>query len=911
MELYSVRINGLPNPLGFDLDVPVCSWKVRSAMGERQTAAAIRVASDPDMSRVVYEKSGEDLDSTGAVLDLPLSPCTRYYYQVQVESNRGETATSPVRWFETAKLSEPWMAEWIAPEESFSGHPVLQTSFSLDNDVEKARLYICGLGLFEAFVNGEKAGDDFLAPFLNDYEEHVQYCTYDVTDLLKTENELTVFLGNGWYRGKFGLACATHYERPFALIAELRITYLDGSVRTVVTNPLWTCKESFLTFSDIYDGESQDYAGWNPHAEARPVRVVKAPAPLVARYSPTLCAMEELPVKELITTPAGETVLDFGQNFAGFVRCIQPVPAGVTLKLEFGELLQNGNFYHDNYRTAKSEFSYTSDGEARPIRPWFTFYGFRYVKVSGLETVDPSCFTGCVVYSKMDRTGTLHTGDERVNRLYENTVWGMKSNFLDLPTDCPQRDERLGWSGDALVFSRTAGFHMDTRAFYAKFLRDLRSDQKRHGGKVAMYLPNEFAGLYAGVWCDVGNFISNMLYRYYGSKELLAQNYPLMKDWSDFIHEEDVKRGERNLYDWGFQYGDWLALDGATEQSNMGRTDKFYVASMYYYASTQYTADAAKVLGLPEAAVYAERAEKIRAAILDEFFSASGRLCVDTQTGYLLALQFGVYKDKARIVDALRARVKQDCNRIKGGFVGATCMNRVLAENGLADLAYDFLFYEGFPGWLYEVKLGATTIWERWNSVLPDGTISGTSMNSMNHYSFGAVSEFLYRNAAGINEVLPGFRKARIEPQPDIRLGHLECSFDSAAGRYVVNWKILDDGSLSFHVEIPFGCTADVVLPEQPVQTLPAGIYNFECKTERDYRQLYTANTPFERLLQDPEAVAVLDQYLPGGSAGIDRNDAEAMAKGLAELRYKMALFRQPTESVDKAIAEIEAIRAS
>lgn len=902
MEIYAVKINGWNNPVGYDLEQILCSWKVRNAKGTRQTWAGIMVALDEDMTNVVYEKEG-CLCSMGELLEFCTVAYTRYFYRITVKSDAGETCHSSVQYFETGKKDGQLCAAWIGVA-GMDTHPEFRKIFTAKGSVEKARLYICGLGLFEAYINEKKAGEDLLAPFLNDYEEHYQYCTYDVTDSIKEENNLTVLLGDGWYRGHFGLGEPTHYERPLALIAELRIWYQDGSVETVGTDSSWQYCQGVTSLSDIYNGEIQDYLKQKEKAWKSAV-LIDAPGKLCERYSLPLSYRETFPVKEMIRTPAGETVLDFGQNFAGHVICTQEIPRGTTMTLEFGEILQNGNFYHENYRNAESKFVYISDGIHRRIRPRFTFFGFRYVKVSGIKNVDVSCFEGRAIYSEMDQTGYIQTGNDKINRLFANTMWGLKSNFLDLPTDCPQRDERLGWTGDAQVFCTTAGFHMDTRAFYHKFLRDLRSDQKRNDGGVAIYLPNAFRGLTAGIWSDAATFIPKMLYEYYGSKEMLRQHYPLMKDWVDYVYRKDCERGQKNLYDFGFQFGDWLALDGSTEQSMFGRTDNGYVCSMYYWASTRYVADAAEVLGLKEAEEYTQRAEKIKNAILEEYFTAIGRLSIDTQTGYLVALKFGIFKDKQRMIDGLINRLKKDLNRLKGGFVGSTIMNCVLAENGMTDKAYELLFYEGFPGWLYAVNLDATTIWERWNSVLPDGSISGSGMNSLNHYSYGSVVEFLYRYAAGIIPVKPGFQRAKIAPHPEIRLGYMECSYDSASGRYVSNWRIEEDGSLTFHIEIPFGCEAEVCLPEQEMRLLAAGNYDFRILTDKEYRVLYTADTSYERLFADERAVEILKKYVPDVYEGTDRRDAEAMSKSLQDSRVRASLFRMPTEPFDEAIKEI------
>ena len=907
MEIYAVKINGLNNPIGYDSEPAVLSWKVRCAQGKKLKNAIIQVSLQSDMTQVLWKKEGR-LNSLGEKLDFVQHPYTRYYVRVLVQSDAEEEAVSQVCFFETGKCADPWQAKWIGVRPG-DVHPEFQKQFSLNRSVRTARLYICGLGLFEASLNGEKIGSDHLAPFMNDYQEHLQYCTYDVTSQLQPENTLSVLLGDGWWRGHFGLGSPTHEERPLALIAELRIEYENGGNETICSDTSWQYRGSFTTLSDIYMGETQDYAHWEPK-EWKPAISVEAPGPFCSRYSPPLHDMEHISVKEVIHTPNGETVLDFGQNFAGHVVCTQYIPAGVTMTLEFGEILQNGNFYHDNCREAASVFTYVSDGVQRTIRPRFTFFGFRYVKVSGLEHVDATCFEGRALYSEMERIGFLETDHDKINRLYLNSLWGLKSNFLDMPTDCPQRDERLGWTGDAQVFCTTAGYHMDTRAFYGKFLRDLRTDQMRNQGGVAIYLPNAFPGLTAGVWSDVATFIPHMLYEYYGSDEQLRRDYPLMKDWVDYVYRADSARGKKDLYDFGFQFGDWLALDGSTEQSTFGRTDNGFVCSAYYYASTKYVAQAARTLGFEEAQEYENRAAAIREAILNEYFTATGRLAVDTQTGYLLALRFGLYRDKKRVLEGWQHRFKQDLYRLKGGFVGATTMNCVLSDNGLTDQAYDLLFYEGFPGWLYAVNLGATTIWERWNSVLPDGTISGTDMNSLNHYAYGSVVEFLYRYAAGIIPRAPGFQKACISPKPNIRLGSLKCSYDSASGKYVSDWRIEIDGSLTFHIEIPFGCEAEISLPEQETKILQAGEYDFHIETKKDYRALYTAATPYERLFSDPRAAGVLQKYVPDIWEGTNRKDAEAMSKSLADTRARAALFHHPTKQIDQAITAICAIRA-
>lgn len=903
MTIYAVKINGMTNPMGQLLENPEISWKIRDASGKEQTWAKVELAADEAFSAILWKTEGETLDSLGVKICTELSPRTRYFYRITITSDTGETAVSDPGWFETGKLTEPWTAAWIGIGEK-DIHPAFFKEFTTRKPVAQARLYICGLGLFEAYINGQKTGNDHLAPFINDYQEHFQYCSYDVTKSIRQTNRITVFLGKGWYMGRFGLTGKAAPDREFALIAELCLQYEDGTEEVIKTDESWKYHASPWELTDIYDGEVQN---WQVPAN-RPsysAKRIDAPGKLIERYSPPLTEQEILSVKEIIQTPTGETVLDFGQNFAGFVRCTQPIPAGVNMTLEFGEVLQNGNFYHDNYRSARSVFTYRSDGTQDTVEAHFTFFGFRYVKVSGLDQVDSTKFFGVVLHSQLERTGRLITGNRKINRLLENTWWGLRSNFVDMPTDCPQRDERLGWTGDTQVFAPTAGYLVDTRAFYSKFLRDLRSDQQRNKGKTAIFLPNEFPGLCASAWSDVATFLPRMLYQYYGNKSELARQYPLMRDWVDAVREMDRNRGEKHLWDFGFQFGDWLALDGATEQSVAGRTDTGFVSSCYYYASAAYTAEAATLLGHKEAGEYGHLAGEIRRAILREYFTSTGRLAVDTQTGYLLALRFGIYIDRERLVSGLQERIRKDCRRIKGGFVGATTMNTVLGDQGLLDLAYDLLFFEGFPGWLYAVNLGATTIWERWNSILLDGSISGTGMNSLNHYAYGSVVEFIYRHSAGIQPLSPGFRKAHLAPKPDARLGSVDCRYDSAAGRYVSRWSIREDGALQFHFEVPFGCSAVVALPEQQEFSVSAGCYDYTIQTKRNYRRIYTAGTPLEQMVDDPRVVEILERYMPGFIAGLDRTDIETMSGSLSASRSRAALFREPVEPFDKAINEI------
>lgn len=904
MKIIDTRINGIRNPIGFSYPYVKCSWKVADAVSIHQTNVKIRMSLDERFENLVTVKEGRELKSIGEKIEMSLEPCTRYYYRVEVTGESGEQAESETAWFETGKMDEAWEASFIGTDEKDLFHPVFFHDFAIEKEVMQARIYVTGLGLYEAYLNGTKIGEDLLAPFCNDYNEDIQYQTYDVTELLQENNRIEIATGNGWYKGRLGYdGDVAFFGDRFWAIAEIHIKYMDRTSIVIKTDENWMYRGSDIEMSDIYDGECYNRLLWDgKENKAKPV-VVDDEAPdrekLKERYSIPVIVKDRLPVKEVIHTPAGETVLDMGQNFTGYLEFQADLPKGVKVVLDFGEILQQGNFYNDNYRTAKAQFIYVSNGEKELVRPHFTYYGFRYVRVTGWpEEPDKAAFTGMAVYSDLDNTSKLETSSSLLNQLASNAAWGQRSNFLDMPTDCPQRDERLGWTGDAMVFAPTASFQMDTRAFYRKFLYDLRVDQKKHDGQIASYIPNMgHAPGGSSVWGDVATFLPMTLYHYYGDKDELEENYPLMKDWVDWIIAQDQEHGERHLWNFGFHFGDWLAQDGVTPQSMKGGTDDYFVASIYYYASVLKLAKAAGILEkTEERRRYCQKAEQIYKAILAEFFSPNGRLVIDTQTGYLISLRFGVYVNKERIIEGLKVRLKKDCYKIKGGFVGAPMMCQVLAENGMEDLAYYILFQEGFPGWMHCIKLGATTIWERWNSVLDDGSISGTGMNSLNHYAYGSVMEYVYRHIAGINETEPGFQSVHFAPQINSKLSYVNYSYDSVSGKYVSNWRINADRTVTVHFEVPFGCTAVALLPgtDGDEVTLEAGVFEKTYQPDRDYRKIYTMDTRLEELISDERAMEILKTELPIAYGLAMSGDPENLSLSLNELQFMFFMGFNP-----------------
>lgn len=930
MRIEDIKINGITNPVGFELDHLKVSWKVRESISKKAKNILIEVSKKADFSECIWKKDGIEPDSTGQEISIRIEPYIRYYCRITVTGDAGDEA-SGVAFFERGKGKKTWTGKFITTAEEDKFHPVFEKEFKVGKGIERARLYVTGVGLYEAYINGKKAGDDILAPFCNDYREKIQYQTYDVTDSLREEdgNDISIFCGNGWYKGRLGYDGASRcYGTRFAVIAELHIWYKDGSETVITTDDTWKYRGSDIEMSDLYDGEMLNRQLWmNKENTAKAVQLIEkdkgtlmgeihlTPAQLTERYSLPVIVKEKLPVQKVIHTPAGETVLDMGQNMVGFVEFDSDLPAGTKIILDFGEVLQNGNFYNDNYRTAKAKYEYISDGRKETVHPHFTFYGFRYVRVTGWNEEEKlSAFRGCVVYSDLETTTYFKSSSNQLNRLAKNCMWGQKSNFLDMPTDCPQRDERLGWTGDAQVFAPTACYNMDTRAFYHKFLKDLHIEQRKQNGAVPNFIPN-LGGLPGGssVWGDAATFMPMVLYQYYGDKNELKQNYSMMKEWVDWIIRSEEQNGNHNLWDFGFHFGDWLAQDGISAQSMKGGTDDTLVASLYYYASTGKVAEAAEILGYKlEAEYYHEKADKIRKAILDEFFAVNGRLAIDTQTAYLMCLNFGVYRDKNKVISGLKERLRKDCYKIKGGFVGATMLCQVLAQNGLEEIASYILFQEGFPGWMHCVNLGATTIWERWNSILDDGTISGTEMNSLNHYSYGSVMEYVYRYMAGIQEKQAGFGKVHFAPQLNNKLRFVEYSYDSVSGRYTSAWKINQDGTVTVRFEVPFGCSATAILPsvEESEKTLQGelnlepGVHEFCYKTKRDYRKAYTMNSRLEEMQNDPRAMEIFQRKMPLAVEKINSQDAENLNLSLNELQYMFFLGFNP-EMVQGAAAEL------
>lgn len=885
MKIYDCKVNHLTNPLGFRMTRTVFSWKVKEAQGKKQTEARIQAARDQDMKEIIADTGWDaDADSLGYKMELELQPRTRCYWTVSVRSDGGEEAVSEAQWFETGKRGEPWVGNWITCDSTEKRHPYFEKEILPKKAVRKARLYLCGLGLYEAFYRGTRIGEEYLTPYSNDYNEWVQYQTYDVTKQMQEGGTLSVLLGNGWYKARFGFHAHENkgfYGNEWKLIAELRLEYEDGTEEVIGTDESWTARRSRITFSNLYDGEWQDDT-----LEEMPIESVwlcEAPkGGLTDRMSLPVTVHEVLEPIELIHTPAGEQVFDLGQEITGLFTLKVHEPKGTKIHIQTGEILQQGNFYNENLRTAKSEYVYISDGEEHTLMPHFTFYGYRYVKVQGVSELKKENFRGIALYSSLERKGNLRTGHALVNRLIENIRWGLKDNFLDVPTDCPQRDERMGWTGDAQVFSATATYLKDTYAFYAKYLYDMAKEQSAMDGKVPDVVPSAGIDSTACVWGDAACIIPWNLYLFYGDKSILEDQFESMKSWVDYVRRVD---GDNHGWRYVFHYGDWLALDNLnqTAEQVMGGTDEEFIANLYYAVSAGLVADAAKVLGKEtEEQEYRKLSREQFDIVKKEYYSVTGRCCIKTQTALLLTLKYHLSDHEELVKSQLRKLFDDNGGKLRTGFVGTPLMCNILSDHGMDDIAYGLLLNEEYPGWLSEVKLGATTVWERWNSLLPDGTISGITMNSMNHYSYGAVAEWMFRHMAGINtmDAAPGLRRVSIQPVLNWELGMADASYDSASGTYRCAWKLTDPEHVELTVSVPFGAKAELHLPLAPksvmeekgnpmfgdvqegVCMLEAGEYSVSYRLIRSLKKKYDMDSTWQELFKNPVISRFLKEEL-------------------------------------------------
>lgn len=838
MYISRLRVNHKKNPLGFNLAKIHLSWEVKDVCGKWAVETRIIVSESSNMEKLVYDSGvQENYHENQMLVSFDLKPRTRYYWQVEVKDDKGDCAKSNPAWFETGKLQESWTAKWIGTEENEKRMPLLYKEFELKEKPESVRWHVCGLGLYEAYVNEKKAGREFLMPGYHCYDSFLEYQTLDVTELLSQgKNKIAVLLGEGWYKGRFGFDgdYRNLYGNQKKCIGELHIRYANGQEECIVTDSSWKAEESSICENGIYDGEHIDET---LEHKMLSVEEIEETRPLVERFNPKIHKVEEFqPVS--VKQEDEALLLDFGETVTGWVEITGAFETGQKVMMQYGEVLQKGRFYRDNLRTAKAEFTYVSKGKGENIRPHFTYYGFRYVKIKGLNPEKEYKFTAYRIMSDIERTGWVATDHDKVNHLLENTLRSQKCNFLDIPTDCPQRDERMGWTGDAGIFASTACFHMDSGSFFHHYMKNMQAEQEKCNGAIPFFVPRPkvkkeehtnpfYLDSGAAVWGDAATLIPWKLYQFYGDKAMLEEQYPVMKAWVDYEYERTKENEIPYLWQNDRQLGDWLALDNGNINNPIGKTDSGFIASVYHYWSTKMVKEAAESLGLEESKVYAEREKEIRNAILNYYFPDK-KFCLEyTQTACALLLYLKLYPEGERevITAKLAELLKKNNGHLNTGFVGTPILCMALSENGQNQLAYDLLLNEDYPGWLHEVNLGATTVWERWNSLEEDGSISGTGMNSLNHYAYGSIAEWIYRYMCGLNPSIGEAVKMTIYPMPDQRFKKAEGSWRSVFGKYVCAWNWKSEQEVVCNIEVPFNANARFILPDGTEEILDCGKY--------------------------------------------------------------------------------------
>jgi alpha-L-rhamnosidase len=884
-----VRVEHHRDALGIGVNRPRLSWIVETeTQGWHQAAYEIE-AYDPDGK--LRRQTGWVESDRSVLVDWPFeSLSSRERVTVRARAWGRDGAASD--WSEPVSIEmgllhpEDWSARFVGPDwyEDLSQPqpaPLLRREFDVRSGVQMARLYVTALGVYEAQLNGTVIGDHVMAPGWTSYKHRLRYQTFDVTDSLhEGRNALGALLGDGWFRGRlsFGGGRRNIYGDRLALLAQLEITYNDGTLERVGTDETWRAATGPILASDIYDGEIYDARlerrGWSganyDDRDWTPVRLIDWDlAALVAPTGPAVRRIDSIAPVSIITSPSGCTLLDFGQNLVGRLHLSLQGPAGHTVTLRHAEVLENGELGTRPLRTAKATDQYTLRGEGiETWEPRFTFHGFQYVQVEnwpGELRLDD--IRAVVCHSDMERTGWFECSDPLINRLHENVVWSMRGNFFDIPTDCPQRDERLGWTGDLQIFSPAASFLFDTSGFLASWLQDLAAEQRAVGGIVPAVVPNTIKGplLGAAAWGDAAVIVPWVLYQRYGDRAILASQFDSMRAWVDWI--ADIA-GEEYLWDEGFQFGDWLDPAAPPERPGEARTDRYLVATAYFARSAELLGLSARVLGLSTEEVhYLSLATKIREAFAKEYVTPAGRMLSDTQTAYTLAIEFGLLPDpqqRRHAAERLVELVRSNGYHIGTGFVGTPLICDALCNTGNDATAYRLLLQRECPSWLYPVTMGATTIWERWDSMLPNGSINPGEMTSFNHYALGAVADWLHRRVGGIAPADPGYRKIAIQPRPGGGLGQASARHLTPYGIAECAWAV-QDGKIEVKVVIPPNVTASVTLPGkdgQPIDVEPGTHHWSYVYHEPDTRQPLSIDSAIDEIIDDPDAWTAVTETL-------------------------------------------------
>lgn len=851
------------NPIGIDIAKPRLSWQIISdAANVKQTAFEIRVANSSegltkkDQLRWNSGKVESDQSVNVSYDGTGLKSMERVYWQVRIWDNKNKVSewSEPAYWEMGILEPQAWKASFISLKtgtETGKSRPCqyFRKEFSFTKKVKSARLYITSLGLYQVFLNGQKVSNDLFSPGWTSYNKRLQYQAYDVSPMISGKTSIGAILGDGWYRGSIGWGQNNYYGGQLALLLQLIIEYTDGTSELVTTDPSWKVTTGPILSSEIYHGETYDarleMPGWNKPGfddskwdEA--IIINHSKDILISSISNSVKAIQEIKPVKFFKTPKGENVFDMGQNMVGWVRLKVKGNKGDQITLKFAEVLdKEGNFYTENLRVARATDVYFLKGEGDEVfEPHFTFHGFRYVKIDGLSTTPGiDQITGVVIHSEMEPTGTFNCSDSLINLLQHNIQWGQKGNFLDIPTDCPQRDERLGWTGDAEVFAPTAAFNFNVATFYTKWMKDLAADQLSNG-KVPHVIPDVLHGDGgSAAWADASVIIPWTVYLSYGDSRILRDQYASMKAWVEYMRG---RAGDRDIWAKDFHFGDWLAYATTNSDYPGATTEKDLIATAYYYYSTSLLSKIAKILGNnPDEEMYATLADKIKSAFNKEFVTPNGRLVSHTQTAYVLALSFKMLPDE--LIPKAASYLADDVKKfghLTTGFVGTPLLCKTLSDYGYSDLAYMLLMNKSYPSWLYPVTKGATTIWERWDGQKPDGSFQDVGMNSFNHYAYGAIGAWLYSYVAGINidQDHPGYKHFFLSPHPGGALSRASAKLVTMYGSIVSSWR-LEGKTFIYEITIPVNTAATITLPQAKKEELTLNSKPIQPEVEKSVQQ--------------------------------------------------------------------------
>ncbi|KRE81377.1 family 78 glycoside hydrolase catalytic domain [Arthrobacter sp. Soil764] len=748
--------------------------------------------------------------------------------------------------------STPWQAAMITPESDFDGAPLLRKEFTLEQGhggIAKATLRATAFGVYEAFINGSPVAEDVLSPGWSSYEWRLRYRSYDVTALVGPATVIGVELGNGWYRGRLAWhGMSNLYGNELGFFGQLDIEFDDGHIQSIASDTSWQAGPSATTFNDLYDGQTIDarrrQKGWaepgfSPGTDWTGVRELAFDGGRLAEPvgPPVVRAGVVRPV-EIFTSPSGKTLVDFGQNLVGWLRFTVQGNAGSSITVRHAEVLENGELGVRPLRSAKAADTFILSGGEDSFEPTKTFHGFRYAEITGWPgELTEDVLEAVVVHSDLERTGTFECSNELVNQLHRNIVWGLRGNFLDLPTDCPQRDERLGWTGDIAVFAPTAAYLYDVKDFLQDWLLDLAAEQKAQDGLVPITVPDalkycpqpaEFpAPESSALWSEASVWVPWALWEAYGDLGVLRNQFDSM---ASHTRRVEGLLSSTGLWDSGFQFGDWLDPDAAPDQPWAAKADTGVVATACMYRTARITAQAAGLLGKHDDEAYFDAlAARVRASFAEHYVAADGTIRSDCTTVYALAIAFDILATPALREFAgnrLAELVRDNNYRVSTGFAGTPFITHALTDTGHVDEAYRLLLEEGCPSWLYPVTMGATTVWERWNSMLPDGTINPGEMTSFNHYALGAVADWMHKAIGGIRPLVPGYAKVLIAPQPGAGIDWARTSLKTPHGTVRVEWKH-DGGTFRLKATVPGGVAADVVLPDGERHPVVGGTHSF------------------------------------------------------------------------------------